>query len=40
MALCGLWLTWARHTYLLPICAISVSINGALILIFATLAWA
>jgi len=39
MALGGLWLTWARPTYLSLISAISVSINGALILIFATLAW-
>lgn len=35
----GLWLTWVRHTYLSLISAISVSINGALILLFATLAW-
>lgn len=39
MALGGLWLTWVRHTYLSLISAISVSVNGALILIFATLAW-
>jgi hypothetical protein len=39
MALGGLWLTWGRHTYLSLISAISVSINGALILIFAALAW-
>jgi hypothetical protein len=39
MALGGLWLTWERHTYLSLISAVSVSINGALILSFATLAW-
>ncbi|PIB94666.1 hypothetical protein CSW62_12485 [Caulobacter sp. FWC2] len=39
MALSGLWLTWERHTYLSLISAISVSANGVLILIFATLAW-
>jgi hypothetical protein len=39
MAAGGLWLTWGRHTYLSPISAISVSINGTLILLFATLAW-
>lgn len=39
MAMGGLWLTWARPTYLSLISGISVSINGALILLFATLAW-
>lgn len=39
MALGGLWLTWVRHTYLSLVSALSVSINGALILLFATLAW-
>jgi len=39
MALGGLWLTWVRHTYLSPISAVSVSINGALILITAAFAW-
>ena len=39
MALGGLWLTWVRHTYLSLISGVSVSINGALILLFATLAW-
>ena len=39
MALSGLWLTWGRRTYLSPVSAISVSANGVLILIFATLAW-
>lgn len=39
MALGGLWLTWVRHTYLSSISAVSVSINGALILIFAAVAW-
>lgn len=35
----GLWLTWGRHTYLSPISAIAVSLDGVLILIFAALAW-
>lgn len=39
MAAGGLWLTWTRHTYLSLISAISVSLNGALILVFAGLAW-
>jgi hypothetical protein len=39
MAAGGLWLTWARQTYLSLISAISVSLNGVLILLFATLAW-
>lgn len=39
MALGGLWLTWVRHTYLSPISAVSVSINGVLILIFSAIAW-
>lgn len=39
MALGGLWLTWVRHTYLSTISAISVSLNGGLILVFAALAW-
>ena len=39
MAVGGLWLTWVRHTYLSLISAISVSVNGALILICVTLAW-
>ncbi len=39
MAAGGLWLTWGRHTYLSLISAISVSLNGALILLFAALAW-
>ena len=39
MAAGGFWLTWVRHTYLSLISAISVSINGVLILLCATLAW-
>lgn len=39
MAAGGLWLTWVRHTYLSLISAVSVSINGVLILLCATLAW-
>lgn len=39
MALGGLWLTWVRHTYLSLISAVSVSLNGVLILVFAALAW-
>jgi hypothetical protein len=39
MALGGLWLTWGRSTYLSLISAVSVSLNGVLILVFATLAW-
>ena len=39
MAAGGLWLTWVRHTYLSLISAVSVSLNGALILLFAALAW-
>lgn len=39
MALGGLWLTWGRGTYLSLISAVAVSVDGALILIFGTLAW-
>jgi len=39
MALGGLWLTWGRHTYLSLVSAAAVSINGLLILLFATFAW-
>ncbi|PVM84545.1 hypothetical protein DDF62_22670 [Caulobacter radicis] len=39
MAVGGLWLTWVRGTYLSPISAVSVSINGVLILVFAAMAW-
>jgi len=39
MALGGLWLTWARQTYLSLVSAVSVSLNGVLILVFAALAW-
>jgi len=39
MALGGLWLTWIRHTYLSSISALSVSINGLLILIPVSVAW-
>lgn len=39
MALGGLWLTWGRSTYLSPVSAVSVSLNGVLILVFSSLAW-
>ena len=39
MALGGLWLTWGRGTYLSLISAVAVSGDGALILVFAALAW-
>lgn len=39
MAVGGLWLTWVRHTYLSLISAVAVSIDGALILAFAAIAW-
>ena len=39
MALSGLGLTWIRHTYLSPISGIAVSVDGVLILLFATIAW-
>ncbi|OJU13769.1 MAG: hypothetical protein BGN86_15465 [Caulobacterales bacterium 68-7] len=39
MAFGGLWLTWVRHTYLSLISAVAVSLNGVLIVVFATLAW-
>lgn len=38
-ALGGLWLTWGRQTYLSLISAIAVSLDGVLVLLFATLAW-
>ncbi len=37
MALGGLWMTWVRGSYLSPLSAIIGSINGILILLFATL---
>lgn len=39
MALGGLWLTWGRGTYLSTISAVSVSINGLLILVCCAIAW-
>lgn len=39
MSLGGLWLTWVRPTYLSLISAVSVSLNGVLILICAGVAW-
>ncbi|HEU4961275.1 MAG TPA: DUF2306 domain-containing protein [Sphingomonas sp.] len=39
MALSGLWLTWVRQTYLSPISAIAVSVDGMLILAFSAIAW-
>lgn len=39
MAMSGLWLTWVRHTYLSLISGLAVSLDGALILTFAAIAW-
>jgi hypothetical protein len=39
MALGGLWLTWARHTWLSLISGVAVSVNGGLILLCVGLAW-
>jgi uncharacterized membrane protein YozB (DUF420 family) len=39
MAIGGLWLTWGRGTYLSLISAVSVSLNGALILLCCAMAW-
>ena len=39
MALGGLWMTWVRGTYLSLPSAAAVSLNGLLILLFATIAW-
>jgi hypothetical protein len=39
MATSGLWLTWARHTYLSLVSGLAVSVDGALILSFTTIAW-
>ena len=39
MALGGLWMTWARGSYLSVISGLSVSLNGVLILAFAALAF-
>lgn len=39
MALGGLWMTWARPTLLTVLGGIAISIDGILILVFATLAW-
>lgn len=39
LAFGGLWLTWGRHTYLSLISAISVSIDGLLIVLFTVVAW-
>lgn len=39
MATSGLWLTWIRHTYLSLISGLAVSLDGALILAFAAIAW-
>jgi len=38
MAFGGLWMTWGRGSHLSVISAISVSLNGILIIVFATLA--
>lgn len=39
MALSGLWLTWVRYTYLSLVSGLAVSLDGALILSFTTIAW-
>ncbi len=39
MATGGLWLTWVRRTWLSPVSAVAVSIDGVLILVFAAIAW-
>lgn len=39
LALGGLWLTWGRGTMLSFVSALPVSLNGVLILLFASLAW-
>lgn len=39
LALSGIWLVVVRGTYLSPISAVAILVNGALILMFATLAW-
>lgn len=39
LAFGGLWLTWGRPTYLSLISAISVSIDGLLIVLFTAIAW-
>ncbi|RYF88444.1 MAG: DUF2306 domain-containing protein, partial [Caulobacteraceae bacterium] len=39
MALSGVWLSVARGTYLSVVSAVAILINGALILVFAALAW-
>lgn len=39
MALSGVWLAVVRGTYLSVVSAVAILINGALILIFASLAW-
>lgn len=39
MATGGLWLTWVRQTWLSPVSAVAVSIDGLLILVFTAVAW-
>jgi len=39
MALGGMWLTWVRPTYLSVISGIAVTLDGALIILFASIAW-
>lgn len=39
MAVGGIWMTWGRHTYLSVISGIAVTVDGVLILLFATIAW-
>jgi hypothetical protein len=39
LALGGLWLVWVRGTYLTLVGGIGISLNAALILVFAVMAW-
>jgi hypothetical protein len=39
LALGGLWLVWVRGTYLTMVGAVSISLDGALIIAFGLLAW-
>lgn len=39
MALGGIWLTWGRNTQLSQVSAIAITLNGALIVVCALIAW-
>lgn len=39
MAIGGLWMTWMRGTWLTILSGVAVSLDGLLILVFATIAW-